>query len=176
MKDNNLLGQFEETHARVFLAEGRNVEAEQIARASVASLEQSRQRDLLAESLITHGTALARLGFYSQAYATLQHAIEVAQDAGIPSYAGKAAMVIMEELGKHLSPRKIETLAGRNLIEEVRRYEGDLIKQALIISKGVVTHAAKLLGITHQRLIYIIENRHKDLLSVRTPVTRRHRR
>lgn len=173
LKDKTNLGQFQETHARVFLAEGRNAEAERVARASVMLHEKGEQQDLLAESLITHGTALARLGFYSQSYATLQHAIEVAQQAGVNSHAGRAALVIMEELGDHLSPRKAKTLAGRTLIEEVRYYEGDLIRQALITSKGKVTRAAKLLGVTHQRLIYIIENRHQDLIPVRTPATRR---
>lgn len=173
LKDKYTLGQFEETRARVFLSEGRNVEAEKAARASVVLLEQSNQQDLLAEALITHGTALARLRFYSQSYATLQHAIEVAQDAGATSHAGKAALVIMEELGEHLSPRKAKTVSKRNLIEEVRSYEGDLIKQALILSKGRVTYAARMLGISHQRLIYIIEKRHKDLLTLRRPAQRR---
>jgi transcriptional regulator with GAF, ATPase, and Fis domain len=136
-------------------------------------LEQGSQQDLLAEALITHGTALARLRFYSQAYATLQHAIEVAQQAGATSHAGKAALVIMEELGEHLSPRKAKTVSKRNLVEEVRSYEYDLIKQALILSKGSVTHAARMLGVLHQRLIYIIDKRHKDLLAIRRPAQRR---
>jgi tetratricopeptide (TPR) repeat protein len=172
-KDKYILGQFEETRARVLLAEGQNVEAERAARSSVTILEQSGQQDLLAEALITHGTALARLRFYSQAYATLQQAIEVAQEAGATSHAGKAALVIMEELGEHLSPRKAKTISKRNLIEEVRSYEYDLIKQALILSKGRVTHAARMLGISHQRLIYIVEKRHKDLLALRRPAQRR---
>jgi DNA-binding NtrC family response regulator len=79
----------------------------------------------------------------------------------------------MEELGEHLSPRKAKTVSKRNLIEEVRSYEKDLIKQALILSKGRVTHAARMLGVSHQRLIYIIENRHKELLTIRKPPQRR---
>ena len=173
IKDSASVAEVDETRARVFLAEGRNVEAEKAARASVTVLEQGDQQDLLAGALITHGTALARLSFYSQSYATLQQAIEVAQQSGVISHAGKAALVIMEELGEHLSPRKSKTLAGRTLVEEVQRYEGDLIKQALILSGGSVTKAARVLGITHQRLIYIIENRHKDLISIRTPAARR---
>lgn len=170
LKDKVALGQCEETRARVFLIEGRNAEAEKTARSAVEVLEKGGQQDLLAEALITHGTALARLDFYSQSYATLHHAIEVAQQAGVESYAERAALIIMKELGDHLSLRKAKTLTGRTLIEEVRAYEGDLIRQALITSKGKVTRAAKLLGVTHQRLIYIIENRHKDLIPVRNPV------
>jgi tetratricopeptide (TPR) repeat protein len=175
LKDKTNLGQFRESHARVFLAEGRNAEAERMARSAVETLEKDRQQDLLAEALITHGIALARLSFYSQSYATLQHAIDVAQQAGATSHVGKAATVIMEELGDHLSPRKIKTLSARTLVEEVRRYESDLIKQALITSKGSLTRAARLLGVTHQRLSYLIEKKHK-LLSARTPINRRPKR
>lgn len=171
--DSASIAEVDETRARVFLSEGKNVEAEKAARDSVVLLEQGSQQDLLAEALITHGIALARLRFYSQSYATLQHAIEVAQEAGATSHAGKAALVIMEELGEHLSPRKAKTVSKRNLVDEVRSYEGDLIKQALILSKGKVTHAAGMLGVSHQRLIYIIEKRHKDLLRMRTPAQRR---
>ncbi|HEX8176988.1 MAG TPA: tetratricopeptide repeat protein [Pyrinomonadaceae bacterium] len=173
LKDKYTLGQYEETRARVFLAEGQNVEAEKAAREAVVLLEQGGQQDLLAEALITHGTALARLRFYSQAYATLQHAIEVAQDAGATSHAGKAALIIMEELGEHLSPRKAKTISKKSLTEEVHSYEHDMIKQALILSKGRVTHAARMLGVSHQRLIYIIEKRYKDLLSIRRPPQRK---
>ena len=57
----------------------------------------------------------------------------------------------------------------------MRRYENDIIRQALITSQGSVTRAALLLGISHQRLIYILKSRHKDLLSVRTPAKPRKR-
>lgn len=173
LEDKSTLGQVEETRARVFLAGGQNLEAEKTARASVMLLDRSGQQDLLAEALITHGTALARLRLHSQSYATLQHAIEVAQQAGIHNHAGRAALTIIKELGEHLSPNKARTHAGGTLVEEVRRYEAELISQALVTSRGSVTRAALLLGVTHQRLIYIIESRHRELLSVRTPPKRR---
>ncbi|MBD0369776.1 MAG: hypothetical protein ICV60_02905 [Pyrinomonadaceae bacterium] len=173
LKDKSTLARFQETHARIFLAEGRNAEAEKTARASVMTLEQGGRQDLLAEALITHGTALARLRFYSQAYATLQHAIEVAQQAGALEYAGKAALILMEELGEHLSPRKSKTPASNSLVEEMQRHEHQLIKRALITSEGSVTYAARMLGVSHQRLIYLIEKRHKDLLPLRIPAKRR---
>jgi tetratricopeptide (TPR) repeat protein len=176
LEDKSTLGQVEETRARLFLIEGKNLEAEKTARASVMLLEQSGQQDLLAEALITHGTALARLCLYSQSYATLLHAIEAAQQAGAHNHAGQAALTIIEELGEHLSPQKARTHAGGTLIEEVRRYERELISQALVTSKGSVTRAAMLLGMTHQRLIYILESRHRELLSVRTPAKPRPKR
>ena len=57
----------------------------------------------------------------------------------------------------------------------VRRYENEIIRQALLTSQGSVTKAALLLGVSHQRLIYILKSRHKDLLSVRTPAKQRKR-
>lgn len=57
----------------------------------------------------------------------------------------------------------------------VLRYEGDLIRQALESSGGSVTRAARMLGVTHQGLAFILNGRHKDLLSIRTPVKKRRR-
>jgi DNA-binding NtrC family response regulator len=65
--------------------------------------------------------------------------------------------------------------AGCSLSEEVRRYEGSLIKMALDATEGHITHAARLLGTTHQGLAYILQGRHKDLLHARKPVRRRRR-
>jgi DNA-binding NtrC family response regulator len=62
-----------------------------------------------------------------------------------------------------------------SLEAEVRRYEGTLIRQALEASGGSVTRAARLLGTTHQGLAFILNGRHSDLLSIRTPVKRRRR-
>jgi transcriptional regulator with GAF, ATPase, and Fis domain len=61
------------------------------------------------------------------------------------------------------------------LEDQVLTFEGDLIRQALETSGGSVTRAARLLGITHQGLAFILNGRHKSLLSIRTPVKRRRR-
>lgn len=135
--------------------------------------EQAGKQDLLTEALIIHGTALARLGCYSQSYATLQHAIDAAQQVGALNRAGEAALILLEELGEHLTPRTDKTPASNALVEAVHRYEHDLIMQALIKERGSVTRAARLLGVSHQRLIYIIKNRHQDLNSVRNVTNRR---
>lgn len=64
---------------------------------------------------------------------------------------------------------------GFSLDSEVLRYEGNLIRRALEESGGSVTRAARLLGVTHQGLAFILNGRHSDLLSIRTPVKRRRR-
>jgi DNA-binding NtrC family response regulator/predicted negative regulator of RcsB-dependent stress response len=90
-------------------------------------------------------------------------------------------------IGKTITPNEIETLALRqtevasladvwadcSLSEEIRHYEGRLIQMALDASQGHVTRAAHMLGTTHQGLAYILQGRHKDLLSARTPVRQR---
>ncbi len=62
-----------------------------------------------------------------------------------------------------------------SLEDRVLRYEGQIIKRALEASDGSVTRAARLLGITHQGLAFILNGRHQNLLAVRSPVKRRRR-
>jgi len=79
-----------------------------------------------------------------------------------------------QEIGKHLISDEGRALpAGREFADEIRRFEHDLIKHALDISQGSVTHAANSLGISYQSLGYMLQTKHKDLLTARTPVRRR---
>ena len=63
-----------------------------------------------------------------------------------------------------------------DLEAEVLNFERARISEALAKVNGKVTHAAKLLGLNYQKLAYIIETRHADLLKKRTPVRRRPRK
>jgi tetratricopeptide (TPR) repeat protein len=63
-----------------------------------------------------------------------------------------------------------------SLSETLRRHEGRFIQMALEDSGGSVTKAASLLGLPgHQSLNFILQNRHPELLSARTPIRRRRR-
>lgn len=63
-----------------------------------------------------------------------------------------------------------------SLEPEVLRYEAHFIRLALKESDGRVTRAAGLLGLSgHAPLQFILKNRHKDLLSDRTPIRPRKR-
>jgi len=64
----------------------------------------------------------------------------------------------------------------RNFKEALLEVERELIRRALSEANGSVTYAAPLLGMTYPGLIYIIQNRHPDLLNERTPVRRRPRK
>lgn len=56
-----------------------------------------------------------------------------------------------------------------NLSEEVRKYEAEFIKKALLETDGRVTKAAELLGISHQHLSLLLKTRHKELASAKKP-------
>lgn len=55
----------------------------------------------------------------------------------------------------------------------VREYEARLIEQALTEAEGSVTRAARILGLTHQNLSYMLKKRHKNLAGKRTPPEKR---
>jgi transcriptional regulator with GAF, ATPase, and Fis domain/Flp pilus assembly protein TadD len=65
--------------------------------------------------------------------------------------------------------------AGCSFEEEVLTYEAKLIKLALENARGSVTSAARLLGMTHQRLSAMLQGRHKNLLPAKKPAQPRKR-
>jgi tetratricopeptide (TPR) repeat protein len=223
LRDHGGAAYTDDTLAQIFLLEGRSEEAERVARRAVHTLKGGGEQTVLAEALTTHGKALARLRQTNVAKATLDQAVEIAQNAGNPDRGGIAAVTAIEELSPYLSVeslqnyyRTAETLLsksqnlslktrlgecarrvlsialenaneatpaatdvaltpGFSLDTEVLRYEGGLIRRALEESGGGVTRAARLLGVTHQGLAFILNGRHSDLLSIRSPVKRRRR-
>jgi tetratricopeptide (TPR) repeat protein len=175
--DLTAVAQVDETRAGVLLKQGRPSEAERAARSSVNTLEKTDRHAVLAESLITHGRSLARLGDYNAALSAFQRAIDLAQLTGSLNKASEAALAAFQEIGDHLAVRETGTvMSGRTLGEEIQSYEHDLIKRALENAQGSVTHAARNLGISYQALGYMLETRHKALLTERTPPRRRLRR
>lgn len=222
----------ETRRAKDLLAEGRNEEAERIARVAVETLDRGSEQALLAEALMTHGKALARLPFidsHMEARSVLERAGAVAEHLGDAEGAGHAAMTMIEELSHHLRTdelaglylradellrgaqhpdtikrlRKcarlvIDQLAaqaptedqsgdavelstpaeseGLSFKEKMRRYERGLIEQALRDAGGVVTRAAQLLGFKHHySLVDLLNKRHRELRSARSPIVPRKR-
>ena len=177
LKDQGAVAQVDETRARVFLQEQRNAEAEKVARSSVRTLEKTDMQSVLAESLITHGTALARLGNYGMALSTFRRAIDLSQQTGCLNRAAQAALAVFQEMGDHLAVSEERTVvSGRTRSDEMQSLEHDLIKYALEAAQGRITQAARTLGMSYQTLSYMLERKHKDLLYLRTPVRRRPRK
>lgn len=77
LRDAGTVGQVDETRACVFLKQGRITEAEEAARAAVRSQEKTGRHALLAEALITHGRALARLQRYNAALFAFRRAFDL---------------------------------------------------------------------------------------------------
>jgi CheY-like chemotaxis protein/tetratricopeptide (TPR) repeat protein len=100
LKDVGTVAQVDETRARTLLAEGRIAEAERVIRSAVKVLERGGQQALLAESLTTYGTVMARLGNYARSRAMLEEAIGVAEMAGDLEGAGRAKLSVIEELSE----------------------------------------------------------------------------
>jgi tetratricopeptide (TPR) repeat protein len=242
LKDQGLVAQFDDSRAQAFIAQGQFSKAEAIAQSSVKALEEGDQLSMLAEALTTQGTALARLGKFSQSRAALEKAITVAHQAGDSEGGGVAALSMAEELANHLpfselatyyrmaeselvnsrnseilnrlgkcarllistqsqpesvavshedshlnsrelsaAPRSFaeaeptSSMLDISLEEQVLRYEGELIKRALEAAEGSVTRAARMLGVTHQGLAFILNGRQKNLLPSRKPAKPRRR-
>ena len=115
-------------------------------------------------------------------YSTAETLLSNSQNVGIKTRLGECARrvlsVALAEANAVTAPTSADTVTmepGFSLDTEVLRYEGDLIRRALKESGGSVTRAARLLGVTHQGLAFILNGRHSDLLSIRTPVKRRRR-
>lgn len=220
--DKGLQAQFEDTRARVLIAQGRFDQAEAIARGTVKVLREGDEQSLLAEALTTYATALARLRQHDTALALFNEAVKVAGQAGDPETGGIASLTLIEELASGLStaelqsyyksaesalshsqhaairyrlgecartllanearPATLESESGRpeptlnsTLEEQVLRYEGELIRQALEAAEGSITRAARTLGVTHQGLAFILNGRQKKLLPSRKPAKPRRR-
>ena len=114
-------------------------------------------------------------------YRTAETLLSNSQNPSIRSRLGECARRVLSaaltnvEEATPTTTDAVELTPGFSLDSEVLRYEGNLIRRALEESGGSVTRAARLLGVTHQGLAFILNGRHSDLLSIRTPVKRRRR-
>jgi hypothetical protein len=86
----------------------------------------------LAEALTTHGAALARLNNYNQACASLQRAIEAAQQAGAPCGEAEAELKAVNE--------RLAISSDCLLGEDILHYEREKVKQALVQAGGRISH------------------------------------
>ncbi len=221
LKNKTHTAQIDESRAQVLVAEGKLSESERVARRAVSVFKKSGHFCMMAEALITQGTALARLGRDSYARSIFQQAIQVAHRVNALNTAGLAALTLLEEV-QDLTPEIVqaayrqarEWLANSQspdtklrladvtnkvvasiqtelksddateillrepggLQAQLDRYEGVIIKRALVQVDGKLTQAASLLELRYQSLAYKIEHQHPELLNYRTPVRRRPRK
>jgi transcriptional regulator with PAS, ATPase and Fis domain len=74
----------------------------------------------------------------------------------------RCGRIVTESLGKSGSVES--SSIGGSLEQEILHFEAQLIKRALDQANGSITRAARSLGITHQGLAFIIDNRHNKTL------------
>jgi tetratricopeptide (TPR) repeat protein len=112
--------------------------------------------------------------YYSRAESALRHTQNALQKARLGA---SARTVLNAETSTPGAPAESSAAPANNLSleEQVLRYEGELIKRALDTSDGSVTRAARLLGVTHQGLAFILNGRQKNLLPSRKPAKPRRR-
>jgi tetratricopeptide (TPR) repeat protein len=121
------VAQIDDTRAQLLIDQGNLNEAEAVARSAARKLKKSGHQILLANSLINHGIALARLGRKEQAQFTFQSAIEVAHEVGALSKAGLAALTLIEELDD-LQPEVLATA-----YEQANEWLADCYSQSLLL-------------------------------------------
>ncbi|HEX7331608.1 MAG TPA: tetratricopeptide repeat protein [Pyrinomonadaceae bacterium] len=127
------------------------------------------------EELSDHLSVDALQNYYRTAETLLSNSQNLSIKNRLGECARRVLSVALAEVNASTSADSITMEPGFSLDTEVLRYEGDLIRRALKESGGSVTRAARLLGVTHQGLAFILNGRHSDLLSSRTPVKRRRR-
>jgi len=121
------------------------------------------------------------LNTLQQYYSTAELLLSNSQNRGLKTRLGECARRILAiefatlNSNTPTTPNLPTMPPGFSLDAEVLRYEGSLIRKALEDSGGSVTRAARQLGVTHQGLAFILNGRHSDLLSIRTPVKKRRR-
>ena len=113
-------------------------------------------------------------------YRTAETLLSKSQNVSLKTRLGECArrvLLIALDSTNEATPAATEVALtpGFSLDTEVLRYEGNLIRRALEESSGSVTRAARLLGVTHQGLAFILNGRHSDLQSIRSPVKHRRR-
>jgi tetratricopeptide (TPR) repeat protein len=134
---------------------------------SAGALESAGQAAL---SLIEeHGSARLSEGEIYSIYCRADELLKHSQDAEVIARLRACARIMAQRLAV------VRMDASFSLPEAVKDYEAKFIARALKDAGGSVSRAAKRLSINYQKLVYLLETRHKGLLRARTPVKRRKR-
>lgn len=94
--------QVDETLAQLYLASDQHESAEQAVKLAVETFETGAEEALLAEALTTHGLVLCRLGRRHEAKPLLERARRVAERCGDAEGAGRALLILIEEMCEQL--------------------------------------------------------------------------
>jgi len=106
-------GQVEETLAQFYVATERFDLAEAAIMRAVAFLERGGEEPLFAEALTTQGAILCRLGRHREAKRVLDRANRVAESCGDSNGAGRALLIVIEQMCDRLEDDERLELAVR---------------------------------------------------------------
>jgi tetratricopeptide (TPR) repeat protein len=102
-----------------------------------------------------------------RAYRTADECLSKTQDEEVMARLRACARLAVNQLGGPQLDRNFSLRSALHLLE------GRYIEEALLKSGGRITKAASLLGISHQALRSILDNRQQHLLSKRSPMRKR---
>ena len=105
--------QVDETLAQLHLAANRLDSSEQAVMRAIETLASGGEEALLAEALTTHGKLLCQLGRYREARRVLDRAYGVAERCGDDEGAGRALLIVTEEMGNQLDVDEQVDLGNR---------------------------------------------------------------
>ncbi|MBA3255740.1 MAG: winged helix-turn-helix domain-containing protein [Pyrinomonadaceae bacterium] len=105
--------QVDETLAQLHLAAERPDQAEQAIRRAVQRLLIGGEEALLAEALTTQGVVLCRLGRQGEGKRVLERASRVAESCGDNEGAGRALLILIEEMSQKLDDDERLEIASR---------------------------------------------------------------
>jgi TolB-like protein/predicted negative regulator of RcsB-dependent stress response len=105
--------QVDETLARLHLADNKFDLAEDAILRAVESLGKGGQEALLAEALSTYGVILCRLGRHREARRVLERSNRMAETCGDHEGAGRALLIVIEEMCEELDDGERLELANR---------------------------------------------------------------
>ncbi len=105
--------QVDETIAQLRVADGKFVLAEQAILRAVESLGKGGEEALLSEALTTQGLILCRLGRHREAKRVLERSNRIAESCGDREGAGRALLLLIEEMCEELDDVERLELGGR---------------------------------------------------------------
>jgi tetratricopeptide (TPR) repeat protein len=121
-KDVVRMSQVDDTLARLYIATDRLDLADLASQSSVANLEVNDEEALLAEALTTRGILFCRLQRFTEARPILEGAWRIAERCGDCEGAGRALLVLFEEMYNQLAPLERHNIATRmrKLLEDTQ--------------------------------------------------------
>lgn len=136
LQDNVRRAQVDETIAQLYLASGKYELADRSINLSVDTLESSGEEAFLAEALTTRGIVLCRLGRRHEAKPNLERAHRVAERCEDYEAAGKALLIMIEEMSDHLADderREIGAQANQLLANSQQHATRERLRKCLNI-------------------------------------------